>query len=192
MGVNRSSSAGSAPETLPTRRSRRALQQPSWASSSRCVFLPEIYLSIYLYQHGAPARARAGWRAERSRTAASSARARRAMRRRARRSLHPPRHRSPPSTHRSRPGSRTWQRPHMARPPRASAEPLRGCAGQPCALRAAPRLDLSTHIQYASTALFCDLGWRQASCVSGRPTARCARNACPPCQHLPAPQTLPT
>ena len=38
------------------------------------------------------------------------------------------------------------------------AEPLRGCAGQPCALRTAPRLELSTHMQYASTALFCDLG----------------------------------
>ena len=46
----------------------------------------------------------------------------------------------------------------MVRPLRASAEPLRGCAGQPCALRTAPRLELSTHIQYASTALFCDLG----------------------------------
>jgi len=38
---------------------------------------------------------------------------------------------------RAGPGRRTWQRPHIARPLRASAEPLRGCAGQPCALRTA-------------------------------------------------------
>ena len=43
------------------------------------------------------------------------------------------------------PGSRTWQRPHIARPLRASAEPLRGCSGQPCALRTARGLS-SPHI----------------------------------------------
>eukprot|EP00964_Phaeocystis_antarctica_P135299 scaffold99676_cov27-Phaeocystis_antarctica.AAC.1 len=48
---------------------------------------------------------------------------------------------------------------------RASAEPLRGCAGQPCALRTALRLELSTRIQHASTALCCDPGppWAWAS-----------------------------
>eukprot|EP00964_Phaeocystis_antarctica_P063681 scaffold38240_cov63-Phaeocystis_antarctica.AAC.1 len=66
----------------------------------------------------------------------------------------------------SMPGSRTWQRPHMARPLRASAEPLHGCAGQPCALRTSPRLEFSTHMQYASTALFCDLGSRPSSSPS--------------------------
>ena len=59
-----------------------------------------------------------------------------------------------------------WQNVAEATHSRTSAEPLHGCPGQPCALRTAPRLEFSTHIQYASTALFCDLG--TACSVTGR------------------------
>ena len=63
---------------------------------------------------------------------------------------------------------------------RASAEPLRGCPGRPCALRTAPRLEFSTHMQYASTALFCDLGpagRRPPPPVRGGARGRAARAA---------------
>eukprot|EP00964_Phaeocystis_antarctica_P106367 scaffold71254_cov84-Phaeocystis_antarctica.AAC.2 len=63
---------------------------------------------------------------------------------------------------------------------RASAEPLRGCPGQPCALRTAPRLEFSTHMQYASTAFFCDLGpagRRPPPPVRGGARGRAARAA---------------
>ena len=51
---------------------------------------------------------------------------------------------------------------------RASAEPLRGCAGQPCALRTRSAAECSTRIQYASTARFCDLGERVEVAEKGR------------------------
>ena len=55
----------------------------------------------------------------------------------------------PAGAFRDEPSSRMWLRPHITRPPRTCAGPVRNCAAPHCSLQAAQQPGFPTNIQYA-------------------------------------------